>query len=96
MGLLSNISGKKAVKMFGKFGYILAYRKSYDFISWIKTNALYSRSQRAGARIIAWINSKGWINSRRVFQGKIKPREYGVSTFGAKRTGEGTLFLFAP
>ena len=35
MGLLSNISGKKAAKMFGKFGYMLrpSYWKSYDFIS---------------------------------------------------------------
>jgi len=43
-----------------------------------------------------WINSEGWINSGRVFQEKIKAREYGVSTFSAKRTGEGALFLFAP
>ena len=32
MGLLSNISGKKAVKMFGKFGYILDHHTGSHMI----------------------------------------------------------------
>jgi len=39
MGLLSNISGKKAVKIFGKFGYILDHHTgSREYIQKYQNN----------------------------------------------------------
>jgi predicted RNA binding protein YcfA (HicA-like mRNA interferase family) len=34
MGLLSNISGKKAVKIFGKFGYVVDHQTGSHIILW--------------------------------------------------------------
>ena len=42
MGLLSNISGKKAVKMFGKFDYILDHHTGSHMILYHKLRQMLS------------------------------------------------------
>jgi predicted RNA binding protein YcfA (HicA-like mRNA interferase family) len=42
MGLLSNISGKKAVKMFDKFGYILDHHTGSHMILYHKSRQILS------------------------------------------------------
>ncbi|MEB3358500.1 MAG: type II toxin-antitoxin system HicA family toxin [Synechococcales bacterium] len=42
MGRLSNISGKQAVKIFGKFGYILDHQTGSHMILWHETKPTLS------------------------------------------------------
>ncbi|MGI0479618.1 type II toxin-antitoxin system HicA family toxin [Geminocystis sp. CENA526] len=42
MGLLSNISGKKAVKIFCKFGYIVDHQTGSHIILWHNSKATLS------------------------------------------------------